>query len=101
MGRVRDHKRCPNTGTGMLPEGPLGGTADRAASLAKITEELRESHCVEYAVRRHAAFTCHLNPPMHMVKLADGVGIWIDAKHAAAYSSAFSCQRQSRSSRQG
>jgi hypothetical protein len=63
----------------MLSEGPLGGTANRAASLSEITEQLRESHNVKYAVRRHAAFTCHLNTPMHMVELADRVGIWIDA----------------------
>jgi colicin import membrane protein len=61
----------------------LGRTANRAASLSKITEQLRESHGVEYAVRRHAAFTCHLNTPMHMVELADRVGIRINAEDAA------------------
>jgi dihydroxyacid dehydratase/phosphogluconate dehydratase len=51
--------------------------------LTKRTEQLRQSHSVEYAVRRHAAFTCHLNTPMHMVEFADRVGIRIDADAAA------------------
>jgi hypothetical protein len=32
-----------------------------------------------YAVRRYASFTGHLNTPMHVVELPDGVGIGIDA----------------------
>jgi Protein of unknown function (DUF2934) len=64
----------------MLPEGPLGGTADRAASLAKRTEQRRQSHSVEHAVHRHAALTCHLNPPMHMVELirTKAFYMWLD-----------------------
>ena len=65
--------------------GRLGGPADRAASLAQVTEQLREGHRIEYSVRWHAPFTCHLNTPMHMVEFSDGVGIWIDAENAAVF----------------
>ena len=48
-----------------------------------MAEELCERHGIEDTVRRHAAFSGHLDAPVHMIELPDGVSVGIDAEDAA------------------
>src|SRR6187549_2605345 len=62
----------------------LGGVTNTMRPALEMTEELRQLHRVEDAVRRHAALARHLNAPMHVIQLANGVGVGINAEDAAA-----------------
>jgi hypothetical protein len=53
----------------------------------KMAKEFCQRHRIKDAVRGHAAFTGHLNAPVHVVELPDRVGIRIDAKYAAVIES--------------
>ena len=72
-----------------LPDARLAGgcTATRPLQLHLCASSEREKfgkrHRVQDAVRRHAALPGHLDAPMHVVKLADRVGVGINAEYAA------------------
>ena len=50
-----------------------------------MRKDLHKGHCIQNAVRRHAALARHFNTPMHVVEVADGVRIRIDAEDAAIF----------------
>jgi len=54
-------------------------------SLREMRKDLHKGHCIQNAVRRHAALAGHFNTPMHVVEVADGVRIRIDAEDAAIF----------------
>ncbi|WP_342712746.1 hypothetical protein AAFG13_17260 [Bradyrhizobium sp. B124] len=49
-------------------------------SLREMRKDLHKGHCIQDAVRRHAALARHFNTPMHVVELTYGVSIRIDAE---------------------
>ena len=53
-----------------------------------MLKELRKRHRIQDAVGRHAALAGHFHAPVHVIELADGVGIRIDAEYAADNQSA-------------
>src|SRR6476469_6457622 len=50
-----------------------------------MRKELCKRHCIQDAVRGYTALARHFNAPMHVVQLANGVGVRIDAEDAAIF----------------
>ena len=48
-----------------------------------MAKEFRERHRVEDPVGGNTALARHLDTPMHVIELADGVGVRIDAQNAS------------------
>src|SRR6185312_8377175 len=65
----------------------LGCAVSRMPPAFKMMEKLRQLHCIKNALRRDAALARHLDAPMHVIELADGMGVWIDAEYAAVIQS--------------
>ena len=51
--------------------------------MPKIAFDLSYRHGIQHAIGGNPALASHLHAPVHVVELADRMGIRIDAEHAA------------------
>ena len=47
-----------------------------------MRKQFRKRHGIQDAICRHAALAGHLDAPVHVVELPDGMGVGIDAEYA-------------------